>query len=231
MPGPHFTSKTVPFLRALKRHNDREWFRERRAVYDEHVHAPMVAVIERLAHDFRSFAPELVAEPRRSMYRIYRDTRFSADKSPLKTNIAAVFPPRAGIKHESAGLYLEVAHGWVWAGGGLYRPSSVSLYRVRQRIADNLQVFKKLVVAPAFRRQCGTLQGECLRRVPRPFSADHPAAGLLRHKQFLAWREFPADLAASPQFYPSVLGVFRAIAPLVRFLNDAVEERETWHRL
>jgi uncharacterized protein (TIGR02453 family) len=226
MPGPHFTPKTIPFLRALKRHNDREWFRERRAVYDEHVHAPMVAVIEQLARDFASFAPELVAEPRRSMHRIYRDTRFSADKSPLKTNVAASFPLRGETRHESAGLYFEVAHGWVWAGGGLYRPSSLSLYRVRQRVADNLPAFEQLIAAPAFRKQCGTLQGERLQRVPRPFRADHPAVAYLKHKQFLAWREFPADLAASPQFYPSVLRVFRALAPVVRFLNEAVEGRE-----
>ena len=82
MSGPHFTPKTVPFLRSLKRHNDREWFRAHRATYDEHVHAPMVAVINALAQDFRRFAPELSADPRRSIYRIYRDTRFSADKSP-----------------------------------------------------------------------------------------------------------------------------------------------------
>src|SRR5919109_1989387 len=142
MAAPHFTRKTVAFLRALKRHNDREWFRERRAVYDEHVHAPMVAVIEQLAKDFRTFAPELVADSRRSIYRIYRDTRFSADKSPLKTHIAAVFPPRNGTRHESAGLYFEVAHGWVWAGGGVYRPTPLNLHRVREHIAEHLSEFK-----------------------------------------------------------------------------------------
>ena len=176
MPGPHFTPRTVPFLRALKRNNDREWFRERRAIYDEHVYAPMTAVIEQLAADFPSFAPELVADPKRSIYRIYRDTRFSPDKSPLKTHIAAVFPPRDGARHESAGLYFEVAHGWVWAGGGLYRPTPLSLHRVRDHIASNLTQFRALVTAPAFRRQCGELQGEQLTRVPRPFPAGHPAA-------------------------------------------------------
>jgi uncharacterized protein (TIGR02453 family) len=219
---PRFTPRTVPFLRALKRHNDREWFREHRALYDEHVYAPMVAVVERLGRDFRAFAPELVAEPKHSIYRVYRDTRFSADKSPLKTNIAAVFPPRDGARHESAGLYLEVAHGWVWVGGGLYMPTSVSLYRIREHIASNLAEFKRLLASPGFRRQCGELRGERLTRMPRPFPSDHPAGEFLKHKQFLAWREFPAALAASPRFYPSVLAVFKAIAPLVRFLNDGM---------
>jgi uncharacterized protein (TIGR02453 family) len=222
MPAPRFTPKTIPFLRALKRHNERDWFRERRPVFDEHVHAPMVAEIEQLAVDFRRFAPDLVADPRRSIYRIYRDTRFSPDKSPLKTHIAAVFPPRDGERHTSAGLYLEVAHGWVWAGGGLYRPEPLALHRVRNHIASNPTQFRALVTAPAFRRQCGTLQGEALTRLPRPFRADHPAAEYLRMKQFLAFREFPPALASSPRFYPTVLAVFASIAPLVRFLNDGM---------
>src|SRR5574341_662872 len=211
MSAPCFTPRTVPFLRALKRNNDREWFRARRATYDEHVHGPMVAVIERLATDFRDFAPELSADPKRSIYRVYRDTRFSHDKPPLKTNIAAAFPPRDGTRHESAGLSLEVASGWVWAGGGLYMPTPLALHRVRDHIASSLTQFRTIVTSPAFRRQCGELGGETLVRVPRPFPADHPAAAYLKHKQFLAWREFPSDLAASPRFYPSVLTVFKAI--------------------
>jgi len=226
MAAPCFTPRTVPFLRALKRNNDREWFRERRAIFDEHVHRPMVAVVDRLAIDFPTFAPDLVADPRRSIHRIYRDTRFSPDKSPLKTNIAAVFRPREGERHESAGLYLEVAHGWVWVGGGLYRPTPRSLHRVREHIATHLTQFRALVGAPAFRRQCGTLGGDALIRVPRPFPADHPAAEYLRLKQFVASREFPADLASSRRFYASVLGVFTTIAPLVRFLNDGIRAEE-----
>jgi uncharacterized protein (TIGR02453 family) len=222
MPLPRFTSRTTRFLRALKRNNDREWFREHRAEYDEHVHGPMVAVIERLAEDFRSFAPELVADPRRSLYRIYRDTRFSADKSPLKTHIAAVFPPRTGTRHSSAGLYLEVGHDWVWAGGGVYRPEPADLHRIREHIATNYRQLEAIVESPAFRRECETLRGDTLTRVPRPFPADHAAARWLRHKQFLGWREFPADFAASPRFYRGVLAVFQAVAPLVRFLNDGM---------
>jgi uncharacterized protein (TIGR02453 family) len=221
MPLPRFTPKTTRFLRALKRNNDREWFRAHRAEYDAEVHAPMVAVIERLADDFRTFAPELVADPRRSLYRIYRDTRFSADKSPLKTHIAAAFPPRTGVRHGSAGLYLEVGDDWVWAGGGLYRPEAADLNRVREHIATNYRQLEAIVESPAFRRQCGGLRGDTLTRVPRPFAADHPAAAWLRHKQFLGWREFPGSFAASPRFYPGVRAVFEALAPLVRFLNDA----------
>jgi uncharacterized protein (TIGR02453 family) len=219
---PHFTPRTLAFLRALKRHNDREWFRERKARYEQDVRAPMIAVIEQLASDFQSFAPELVADPRRSLYRIYRDTRFSEDKSPLKTHIAATFPPRDGQKHASAGLYLEVAAGWVWVGGGLYAPASADLQRVRECIATHPTQFRALIDAPAFRRQCGTLQGERLLRVPRGFPQDHPAAEVLKFKQYLAGREFPAEFAVSSRFYRGTLDVFKAAAPLVRFLNSAL---------
>ena len=221
---PRFTPKTLSFLRALKRHNDREWFRERKDQYEQHVRAPMVAVIEQLARDLPAFAPELVSDPRRSLYRIYRDTRFSEDKSPLKTHVAAVFPPRDGEKHRSAGLYFEVAPGWVWAGGGLYAPSTADLYRIREHITTHLTQFRAIVEAPAFRRQCGDLKGERLMRVPRGFPADHAAAEFLTFKQYLAWREFPADFAVSPRFYRGLLDVFQAAAPLVRYLNVALKD-------
>ena len=118
MPSP-FTIRTLRFLRALKRNNDREWFRARKARYEADVRQPMIELLARLERDFRSFAPEFVAEPKVSLYRIYRDTRFSADKTPLKTHVSAHFPMRGLPKGEGGGLYLEIAPAWVWMGGGL----------------------------------------------------------------------------------------------------------------
>ena len=117
-----FTPRTVSFLRSLKRHNDREWFRARKDDYERHVRGAMTAVIEQLASDFRRFAPELVAAPKQSLYRIYRDTRFSPDKRPLKTHAAASFPRRGLPRHEGAGLYFEIATDGVWIGCGLWAP-------------------------------------------------------------------------------------------------------------
>ena len=104
-----FTIRTISFLRALKRNNDREWFRARKEQYEADVRQPMIELLARLDRDFRSFAPEFVSEPKVSLYRIYRDTRFSADKSPLKTHVAAHFPMRGLPKGEGGGLYLEIA--------------------------------------------------------------------------------------------------------------------------
>src|SRR4051812_1740944 len=199
--APRFTPKALSFLRSLKRNNDREWFRERKDQYDEHLKGPMVAVIDQLAKDFRSFAPELIATPK-GIYRIYRDTRFSDDKTPLKTNIAAGFPWRGLSRHEGAGLYLEVTTGWVWVGGGMYAPQTAQLAAVREHVALNYERLRSIVDSPGFRGAVGRLEGEKLQRVPRGFDKNHPAAEYLRHRQFLAGREFPAAFAHDAKFYP-----------------------------
>lgn len=217
-----FTRKTLAFLRALKRNNDREWFRARKGDYEQHVRGPMVALLGQLARDFPAFAPDLVADPRVSLFRIYRDTRFSGDKRPLKTHVAAHFPSRRFPKGEGAGLYVEIAPGWVWAGGGIYMPSSIELQAIRAAVADDHRRFHRVVSAPAFRAAVGELTGEQLTRVPRGYLKDHPAADYLRHKQFIGGREYPAEFALSPRFYSELLGVFRGVAPLVGFLNSAI---------
>ena len=224
MNGPRFTPKTLAFLRALKRNNDRDWFRERKDQFDEQVKAPMVAVIAQLASDFRAFAPELVATEK-CIYRIYRDTRFSDDKTPLKTHIAASFPWRGLERHQGAGLYIEVTPKWVWVGGGMYAPATAQLAAVREHIAANHTHLRAIVESPGFRKAVGALEGERLQRVPRGFDRDHPAAEYLRHRQFLAGHEFPAEFACDPGFYRGVLDIYRQIAPLVRFLNEPLTGR------
>jgi uncharacterized protein (TIGR02453 family) len=220
-----FTARTLAFLRAIARHNDREWFRARKADYDTHVRQPMIDLIGRLAKDLRAFAPELVADPRVSMYRIYRDTRFSADKRPLKTHAAAHFPRKAHARGEGAGLYLEIAPKWVWIGGGLYMPATSDLQAIREHIGATHPRLHTIVTGRAFTRVVGELGGERLVRVPRGWAKDHPAAYYLQFRQFLAGREYEAAFAASPRFYTELLSVFRAVAPLVRFLNTALAAR------
>ena len=215
-----FSPRTVSFLRSLTRHNDRTWFKARRPQYDAHVRGPMIAVVEQLAQDFRRFAPELVASPRHSLYRVYRDTRFSDNKKPLKTHASAIFPWRGLAKHEAAALYFEVAGGWVWMGGGMWRPEPPDLLRVREHIADTWPEVRTIVTRRPFTRHFGEMGGETLTRVPRGFARDHPAADYLRHVQFTAGREFPATFAHSREFYPTLLEVFKTLMPLVRFLNE-----------
>jgi uncharacterized protein (TIGR02453 family) len=221
-----FTPRALAFLRALKRNNRREWFHQRRDQYEELLRTPMMAVVERFGQEFRGFAPELMADPKKSIYRIWRDTRFSADKRPLKTNVAAVFPHRSGDRHTSAGLYLEIAPEWVFAGGGLYMPDPQGLHHIRERIAADPKGFARVVNARALKK-AGGLQGESLKRVPRGFPADHPAADYLKMKQFLVWKEWPPELATTPKFWTEILTTFRATAPLLTYLNDALGVKST----
>ncbi|HEY1307104.1 MAG TPA: DUF2461 domain-containing protein [Vicinamibacterales bacterium] len=220
-----FTKKTLSFLRALKRNNRREWFLPRKDDYEQHVKAPMIALVERLAGDMRTFAPELVADPKVSLFRVYRDTRFSSDKTPYKTHVAARFPRRGFPRGEGAGLYMEIAPGWVWMGGGMYMPTTADLHDIRAQIASSHPRFHRLVTAPAFTRTVGALTGERLTRVPLGYTKDHPAAHYLQFKQFLGACEYEASLATSPRFYRALLNVFKGVAPLVQFLNAALEPR------
>jgi uncharacterized protein (TIGR02453 family) len=220
-----FTPKTTSFLRSLKRHNDRDWFRARREQYDAHVHGPMVATIERLAQDFRTFAPELIASPKHSMFRIYRDTRFSDNKKPLKTHAGAVFRTRHLPKPQGAGLYFEIAGGWVWIGGGMWRPEPPELVRLREHIAGTWPEMRTITRSPRFRRTFAELSGDTMTRVPRGYPADHPAAEYLKYRQFYGGAEFPASLAYSREFYPTLLATFKALMPLVRFLNEPLTRR------
>jgi uncharacterized protein (TIGR02453 family) len=214
-----FTRKTIAFLRSLKRNNDREWFKARKDDYESHVRTPMVTLLARLADDLRSFAPELLSDPKVSLYRIYRDTRFSEDKTPLKTHAAAHFPHRA-LRKVGGGLYLEVAPQWVWIGGGMYMPETHQLAAIRAHIDANHRKLRKVVESKKFVAAAGELHGEQLTRVPRGFAKEHPAAHYLRFRQFLAGREFPAEFAYDRRFYAELVKVFREVAPLVRFLNE-----------
>jgi uncharacterized protein (TIGR02453 family) len=218
-------AETLKFLRALKRNNRREWFQPRKAQYDAQVRAPMIAIIERLAVDMRDIAPEIVVDPKTAMYRIYRDTRFSENKTPYKTHVAASFPSRGLPKHEGAGLYFHVAPDGVWVGGGMYAPQTAQLQAVREHIAANVKRLRAIVESPGFRRNIGALEGERLQRVPRGFPKDHEAAEYLKYRQFLAGLELPPNIASSPTFYATLLTVFRQVAPLARFLNEPLVER------
>lgn len=220
--SPRFPPGATRFLRALKRHNDREWFRARRDEFRQLIDEPMDAVIERLAADFRHFLPDVIASPKVCRYRMYRDTRFSDNKTPLKTHVGAVFPSRHLPRHEGPGLYFEIAGGWVYAGGGIYMPQPETVHRLREHIAANHRRLARIVAAPAFRRMFGDLQGDKLTRMPRGFSANHPAGDLLKYRQLLVGREWPASFACSPRFYAELVKTFRTAAPLIRFLNEPV---------
>ncbi len=228
-----FPKEGLQFLRALKRNNNREWFQEHKSIYEERLKQPMADLIDALALDFKRFAPEMLATSKVSAYRIYRDTRFSKDKSPYKTHVAAVFP-RSGLnKHEGASFYVHIAPTEVFIGGGLYMPLPEDLHAVRNHIAGRTKTFLGIIRERRFRKLFGEVTGEQLSRVPRGFDVNHPAAEYLRYKQFLAARTLDPEAAVRPGFYKSVLETFEGMLPFIRFLNEPIvkAKRERDRRL
>lgn len=222
---PTFPKAGLNFLKNLKRNNNREWFQKYRPVYEESVRSPMIQLIEALAKEFEEFAPEILASPKSSLFRIYRDTRFSKDKRPFKTHVAASFSVRGLQRHEGAGFYFHIAPTELWIGGGIYRPVPDELRSVRDHIANNYEHLKKIVEARQFRKLFGTLSGEQSSRMPRGYPADHPAEHYLRHKDLLAARELAPAEGTKPNFLETLVESFRAMHPLIRFLNEPLLRR------
>jgi uncharacterized protein (TIGR02453 family) len=215
---PGFPAATVDFFRGLARNNNREWFQPRKLIFEEQVKQPMRALVESVNAALMGFAPEFVTEPEKAIYRIYRDTRFSKDKTPYKTHIAASFR-RLGPGHSDAGYYFALSHKEVAIGGGIYMPEPPALLAIRNHIAGRHDELRRILRARQVRELLGELHGDQLSRVPKGFAGDHPAADLLRFKRFILYVELPPDLATTPDLYLEILKRFRAMAPFLAFLT------------
>jgi uncharacterized protein (TIGR02453 family) len=214
---PGFPAEGLAFFAALQRNNRREWFQPRKAIFEEKLKQPMRELVGAVNTAMRRFAPEYATDPDKAIYRIYRDTRFSKDKTPYKDHIAASFS-RRGDK-TGAGFYFAISHKEVAIGGGLYMPEAEALLAIRQHLAERHEEFRKIAGARAVRRLFAEVQGEQLTRLPKGYCSDHPAADLLRLKQYLLYVELPPDLATTPAVYTEVVKHFRAMTPFVEFLN------------
>ncbi|HVN03164.1 MAG TPA: DUF2461 domain-containing protein [Bryobacteraceae bacterium] len=216
---PGFPAEAITFYRGLARHNTREWFQPRKQIYEEKVKAPMLELVAQLNQAMMHFAPDYVTDPGKAVYRIYRDTRFSPDKTPYKTHIAASFARRGLEKHGGAGYYFSVSHAEVEVGGGIYMPPAPALLAVRTHIARHHAEFRRITASSTVQRLLGPLQGEQLSRVPKGFCAEHPAADLVRFKQFLLFTTLDATLITTPRLHVELEKRFRALAPFLEFLN------------
>lgn len=216
---PGFPKQALTFLRQLQRNNTRDWFQPRKEKFEELVRGPMLELAEMISDDLRAFAADHVTPAKKAVYRIYRDTRFSKDKTPYKTHVAAIFPPKGFEKHAAGGYYFHVSPESVEIAGGLYGPGPVELATIRQAIAKDHAGFLKLVDGKAVRKKLGALQGERLTRVPKGFEADHPAWDYLRMKQWYFDVTLPAEAATKPSLRRSIIEHFRAMTPLITWIN------------
>jgi uncharacterized protein (TIGR02453 family) len=217
---PGFPAEGLAFLRSLKRNNRREWFQPRKEIFEAKLKAPMTALVEEVNAALLEVAPDHITDPAKAIYRIYRDTRFSADKTPYKTHIAAVFPRRGLDRHTSAGFYFHLSTESIGIAAGAYMPGPDQLRDVRAWLAENHTAFRKAARGPE--KLWGKLQGSALTRNPKGFDPDHPASDLIRMKQWLYWVELDTKLAATPKLLGEITKRFRVAAPVIAMLNAPV---------
>jgi uncharacterized protein (TIGR02453 family) len=224
-PGPaHVGPELFGFLRDLRAHNDRAWFAANRSRYEDAVRDPLLQLIADFAPPLREISPEFVADPRPtggSLFRIHRDTRFSRDKTPFKTNAGVQFRHAGGRDVHAPGFYLHLEPGEVFAAVGLWHPGPSELGRVRDAIVSRPDEWARLV-APASSGPVLSPEGERLVRPPRGYAPDHPFVDDLKRKDFIVTAAFDEADVCRPDFLERYAATCRAAAPFVRFLTEAI---------
>lgn len=223
----HFGKEALAFLRGLARHNTRPWFEAHRDAYERDVKQPMADLVEEMDVRFGRFAPEMVGDAKRSVFRLHRDIRFSSDKSPYKTHAACWFfhgDASSKVGREAhgggAGFYFHLQPGASLVAGGLWMPPRPGLQRIRAAIARDPRGFERIANSPSLRRRFGGLSDEAmLKRTPRGFAQDHPAARWLRHQSFTMSRSLSDAQVTGPRLTSILAADYRTMLPFVRWLN------------
>jgi uncharacterized protein (TIGR02453 family) len=230
----HFTPEALKFLRGLGRHNDRAWFDPRKPVYERELKTPMLALIAEINEALAGFAPAHVRPPHKAMLRIYRDTRFSADKRPYKTHIAAWWsyagPRMKMAKTSGAGFYFSMSASELTIAAGCYMPTPEQLLAIRRYLADPLathhvelrRLLQNKMLRAAAMASTGDREGHRLTRPPRGFSADSPAIDLILCRQWGVAATLPVDRATLPTLLKEIVSRFTLAAPIVHFLNAPI---------
>jgi uncharacterized protein (TIGR02453 family) len=225
-----FRPAAMTFLRALKRNNTREWFQAHRDDYEREVRAPLVALVEEMDVRLAALAPEIVGDPKRSLFRIHRDVRFSSDKSPYKTNAACWFyhgDAGRGVgsttPHGGAGFYFHMEPGESMIGGGIWMPPRPTLARIREHLDEEHASLRRILRDAAFKKRFGALEESAmLTRMPRGYAESHPAADLLRHQSFTVGRSLSDAELFSPKLADLLARDYARLVPFVRWFNGAL---------
>lgn len=212
------------FFRDLAANNQREWFNDNKPRYQASVVEPMCAFISAMAPRLKRISPHYVADPKPhggSMFRIYRDTRFSKDKTPYKTHAACHFRHEAGKDAHAPGFYAHFERDRLYFGGGVWRPPGPHLAIIREAIVDNPTAWSRIVNGKALREQ-GGLQGDGLKRPPRGFDPEHRHVEDLKRKSFYVMGEFDPALVHQAAVLDAAEAAFRAARPLNRFITESL---------
>jgi uncharacterized protein (TIGR02453 family) len=219
---PYFRPEALTFLRNLKRHNDRAWFQPRKAEFETLLKEPMLAVIRKVTEAMMEFAPNHVRPAEKCLFRIYRDTRFSANKLPYKTHVAAWWTHMGLEKTSGAGYYFHVSPTEVILAAGSYMPEKNQLAQIRHWLLDHHAEFRELLRRAAVRKTFEEFEGNALTRPPKGFPPEHPGMDLIRCRQWGLAATLPAATALKPDFAGTVIRYFKIAAPVVEALNTPI---------
>ena len=217
-----FSRNTTKFLKELESNNNRDWFEANKQRYEDHVREPSLAYIEAMAPYLGKISQHFIASPKKvggSLMRVYRDVRFSKDKTPYKTNIGIQFRHAAGKDVHAPGFYMHIEPGEVFIGAGIWRPDSPTVSNVRLHIDENQAGWKK--ITRQLRSKGFELQGESLKRAPRGYDPEHPLLEDLRRKDFLAVQNLKTSMVVDKEFVKKSAGVFASAKGLVGFICEA----------
>jgi uncharacterized protein (TIGR02453 family) len=220
--SPYFRPEALTFLRNLKRHNDRDWFQPRKAMFESELRQPMLAIIRKITEAMTEFAPQFVRPAEKCLFRIYRDTRFSNDKRPYKTHVAAWWSHQGLEKTSGAGYYFHVSAEEVIIAAGAYMPEKDQLAQIRHWLLDHHEEFRALLKKPQVKRTFSEFEGNALTRPPKGFPAEHPALDLVRCRQWGLAASLPAKMALEKDLAGRIFRHFRIAAPIVDALNTPI---------
>lgn len=217
-PQPYFTPEVFEFLVKLKRNNRREWFLKNKSRYEAVIKEPSIRFVCDAAVPLHEISPHLRSDPKASLFRIYRDIRFSNDKRPYKTHIGMQFSHGKGGKDVHApGYYLHLEPGGCFVCGGIWQPERLSLLKIREAIVNKPDEWKKV------RRGLTLSDEDKLSRAPKGFPADHPLVDDLKRKSFIALIDLNERQICGGKFMTDFTKSTRKMAPLVEFLSGALE--------
>jgi len=214
---------TVDFLKELASNNNRDWFQANKKAFDT-AQDNMTAFAGFLIGEIGMLDREVAdLDPKSCVFRIYRDVRFSKDKSPYKTNLGAYISP-GGRKSMQPGYYFHLEPGRSFVAGGKHIPDGPELLKIRNAIAKDTADFLKIVEKKSFLEAFGRMSGDALKSAPKGFDADHKAIEYLKLKEFMAWTEFKNEkLLLSPEFPNNLIKMMKEMYPLVAFLRKALK--------
>ena len=220
-----FPKDLFKFLAELAANNNREWFNANKPRYEQSVVEPVIEFISAFDERLNSISENFITDTRRnggSMFRIYRDTRFSRDKRPYKENVGCHFRHIAGKDAHAPGFYLHLQPGNVFVGAGIWLPPGPALDSIRTAIVENPDSWKKIVNSKMFLKRFGEIQGDRLKRPPRGYDPDHELLHDLKLKSFFIKQSLSDSDVQSPKFIDDVNKVYTEAAPLMKFLTNAV---------